>query len=90
MYIYFNQAKLALRRSRMLAAEQQRAEELAAKRFIDEQERQMAAASAQKSKDSLFKQPEIKLGEKSAEERALEKEQVRIILFCCLCIIFIL
>jgi len=70
----------------MMAAEQQRAEELAARRFVDEQERQMAAASAQTSKDDALRQPEIKMGDKSSEEKALEKEQVRFVTYPTVCI----
>ena len=60
----------------MLAEEQRRAEETAAKRFVDEQQRQMAAASAERIDDQLFKRPEIVVGEKSQEEKSLEKQQV--------------
>ena len=53
------QGKLAARKAHKLAEERRKAEEAAAKQFVDEQQRQMASAQGSQETDDLFKAPEV-------------------------------
>ena len=70
------QAKLAARRERRLAEEQRIAEEMAAQKWLEEQDRQMRRGAVAPSEGDLFKAPQVTYTE-SLEEAALKKEQVR-------------
>lgn len=74
--IYIAQGKLEARKARRLAEERRRAEESAAKQYVNEQERQMKGVTAQAESDAFFKAPEFQV-EESGEEKALRKQQVR-------------
>ena len=69
------QAKLAARRERRLAEEQRIAEEMAAQKWLEEQDRQMRRGALAPSEGDLFKAPQVTYTE-SLEEAALKKEQV--------------
>ena len=53
----------------------QKSEEMAAKRFLEEQQRQMKGKEQKQIEDELFRAPEVQY-EESAEEKAVKKEQV--------------
>lgn len=67
---------MAARKAKRRADADRQAEEEAAARFLEEQERQMRTAVAKKdTSDDLFKAPEVTYGE-SIEEKALKNDQV--------------
>lgn len=78
--VLFNQGKQTAQQARRIGDEQHRGEEAAARRILEEQERQMrgATGSAAMDTDDMFKKPVLEDSKESREEQALKKEQVTI------------